>query len=61
MQKREDNAQINFTLVRITVFTTKLVQFVSYNVKPMSVSPQGPLINKLHFGFNIHNWINTAG
>ena len=35
----------------ITVFMTKLVQFVSYYVKPIIVSFIGPLINKLHFTY----------
>ena len=44
-----------------TVFTIKLVQFVSYNVKHIIVSFEGPLINKVHFGLNICDWINNDG
>ena len=38
----------------ITVFMVKVVQLMSYNVKPITVSFEGPLINKVHFGVNIH-------
>ena len=41
----------------ITVFTMKLVQ-VSYNMKPIIVSFERPLINKLHCAFNTRD-INT--
>ena len=41
-----EQPQIKFTL--ITVFTTKLVQFVSYDVKPIIVLFIGSLINKLY-------------
>ena len=43
----------------ITVFTMKLVQ-VSYNMKPIIVSFERPLINKLHCAFNTRD-INTNG
>ena len=45
----------------ITVFMTELVRFASYNKKPINVSFEGSLINKVHFGSIFHDWINTDG